>query len=200
MFEERVNEGENRRMEEKTEIKGEKVDGASEKIVQKKIGVKRFLTIGALFLIFFFLLYSARATPLVSDEKYTYMANLKWYNNYEDGLKAAQEQGKPIFMYFWTIWCTYCEDLHKYVYSDPQVNEILKNDFVLVAIDMDVNKKDTNRFNVNAPPHEIFLTKDGNIITRIPGYIPRDDFLNAALSVLDFVKSKNAEKSKSAHG
>lgn len=189
--------------EETVEAAGDAENAESMEKAEKKIKVRRILTIAFLILVFFFLAYSAKATPVVKDKDYTYIGNLKWYNDYETGLKVAQEQNKPIFMYFWAIWCTFCEDLHKYVYSDPEVSEILKNEFVLVAVDMDVNKKDTQKFNVAAPPHEIFLTKDGEIITRVPGYIPRDDFLSITRSVLDFVKSKqttNAGASSNPHG
>jgi len=153
---------------------------------------KKILTVVALGIVIFFMYYAGKATPVISDQNYTYISHLAWYNRYADGLAAAQEQNKPIFVYFWAIWCTYCEKMHKEVYDNPEVNKILKEDFVLVAVDMDVNKEDTGKFGVSAPPHEIFLTSGGDIITRIPGYVPKDEFLRTILSVKSFAELKGA--------
>jgi thioredoxin-related protein len=57
---------------------------------------------------------------------------------------------------------------------------------VLIAIDMDINKEDTNRFNVQAPPHELFLDENGNLITRVPGYVSEEEFLILLTQVRDF--------------
>jgi len=147
---------------------------------------KKILTVTALGILIFFMYYAGKATPVISDQNYTYIGNMVWYNRYADGLAFAQEQNKPIFVYFWTIWCTYCEKLHKEVYSDPTVQKILTENFVLVAVDMDVNKEDTNKFGVSAPPHELFLLPNEEIITRIPGYVPKDEFLRVINSVKSF--------------
>lgn len=157
---------------------------------------KKTLSITALLIVAFFIFYAVNSTPVISDQNYTYISNLVWYNRYEDGAKVASELNKPMFVYFWTIWCTYCEKMHKEVYDDPTVNKILKEDWVLIAVDMDVNKEDTNKFGVSAPPHEIFLLPNGDIITRIPGYVPRDQFLSIILSAEELAKSRGASSIK----
>lgn len=153
---------------------------------------KKILTVTALGILIFFMYYAGKATPVISDQNYTYISNLVWYNRYDDGAAVAKELNKPMFVYFWTIWCTYCEKMHKEVYDSPDVNKILKEDFVLVAVDMDVNKEDTNKFGVSAPPHEIFLLPNGEMISRIPGYVPKDEFLRTIHSVKSFAESRGA--------
>ncbi len=144
---------------------------------------RKILTIVAIGAVLVFAYYAANATPVISDQNYTYIAELEWYNTYDAGAKAAAEAKKPMIVYFWTIWCVYCEKYHKEVFSREDIRQILAQDFVRVAIDMDVNKEDTRRFNVAAPPHVIFMTYNGEIITRVPGYMPADEFKEVLLSV-----------------
>jgi len=139
--------------------------------------VKKAITILALVAVVLFVYYSMDAAPLISDEKYTYIAGMEWYKNYEEGQKAAAEQGKPMLVYFWALWCKYCITLHEEVYPDQQVSKILKEDFVLIAIDLDENKMDDRRFGVQYPPYLIFLNSKGEIITRIPGFAFKEQLL-----------------------
>lgn len=138
---------------------------------------KKAITILALATALLFVYYSMNAAPLISDEKYTYIAGMKWYKNYDEGQKAAREQNKPMLVYFWTVWCKFCQTLHEEVYPDPEISRILKEDFVLVAVDLDENKVDARRFGVQYPPYLIFLTPEGKQIATIPGYVSREQLL-----------------------
>ncbi len=146
---------------------------------------RKIITITFLTVMLLFVYYAINAAPLMTDKEYTYLGNLEWYNNYENGSAAAKEQDKLMFVYFWTIWCPYCEKMQTEVFPDPEVNRLLRENFVLIAIDMDVNKEDTRRFGVQFPPHELFLTPEGEVITRIPGYVPVEGLLPVLKQVLE---------------
>jgi thioredoxin-related protein len=137
---------------------------------------RKILTIVGLSFVLFFSYYATNQTPIISSQNYTYIAQLEWYNTFDMGQEAAIREEKPMFVYFWTIWCTYCEKLNTEVFPREDIKEMLDKDFVRIAIDMDVNKEDTERFNVYAPPYIMFMTPQGEVITRIPGYVPADQF------------------------
>ncbi len=138
--------------------------------------VEKVLTLLALGAVFGFAYYSLNSTPVISDSNFTYIAELEWYKTYEEGLREAKQQNRTLMVYFWTIWCIYCEKYHTEVFSRPDINAILAERFVRVAVDMDVNKRDTRRFGVQAPPYIVFLTPDERVIMRVPGYVPADEF------------------------
>lgn len=144
---------------------------------------RKAITIAVLVVVVLFVYYSINAAPLVSDEKYTYISNLKWYKTYDEGLEVARETGKPIFLYFWAIWCKFCEKLHTEVYPDPEVQRYLREEFVLVAVDLDENREDAQRFGVQFPPHLLFLSPEGEVITRIPGFVSKDVLLSVLREV-----------------
>lgn len=138
---------------------------------------------GGLIVIVLFMFASAKDMPVVSDKDYTYMSGLTWHSSLDKGMQEAANINKPMLVYFWTSWCKYCEILEKETYVDTEVNHILKNDFVLVAINMDDQADIAQRFGVSAPPAEIFLNSDGKEITRIAGYVNADGFLAALTQV-----------------
>lgn len=138
---------------------------------------RKIMTIAFLALALLFVQYSTTNAPKISDENYTYISDLKWYKTIDEGLQVAKEQNKPAMVYFWAIWCKYCEKLHKEVYPSAEINRMLREDFVRVAVDLDSNRQDARRFNVQYPPHIIFFSPEGSVLTHIPGYLPKEELL-----------------------
>ena len=125
--------------------------------------------------------FSMHAAPVLSDENYSYHGETRWQTNFTDAKQVAASEEKPIIVYFWTTWCTYCEDYNQQVYSDPAVQSEL-DDFVKVAVNLD-NDADAasrlqQRYNANYPPQHVIITPDGEVIVRINGYAEKDAFLD----------------------
>ena len=120
---------------------------------------------------------------------------LKGYFNLEEGLAAAKQQGKPVFVDITGHGCVNCREMESRVWSDPNVLNILKNDFVIVALYTDdkskLEEKDwvkaengdvykqlgransyiaRSRFNVNAQPNYIILSPEGEQLLPTRGY------------------------------
>ncbi|NJN41770.1 MAG: DUF255 domain-containing protein [Flammeovirgaceae bacterium] len=62
---------------------------------------------------------------------------LKGYFDYDQALTCARQQNKPLFIDFTGHGCTNCREMEAVVWSDPQVMDRLKNDFVVVALYVD---------------------------------------------------------------
>jgi thioredoxin-related protein len=91
----------------------------------------------------FNLLASAQATG--SDEceepKYEEFLHLphglSGYFDYKQALACARKLNKPLFIDFTGHGCTNCREMEAVVWSDPQVLQRLKNDYVVVALYVD---------------------------------------------------------------
>ena len=133
-----------------------------------------------------------------SSEKYGLHLplGLKGYFNLEEGLKAAKTAGKPVFVDVTGHGCVNCREMESRVWSAPQVLDMLKNDFVIVALytddkqkldkedwvtDAETGKvyKDLGRansytartlWNVNAQPNYVLLSPDGELLAPVRGY------------------------------
>lgn len=62
---------------------------------------------------------------------------LQGYFDYKQALACARQQNKPIFIDFTGHGCTNCREMEAVVWSDPQVLERLRKDFVVVALYVD---------------------------------------------------------------
>lgn len=117
-----------------------------------------------------FLFHSNSTASLDSDVNYTYISGLRWHNTYEAGHKVALEMEKPMLVYAWATWCKYCQKLHAQVFPNPMVSKFLEKDFVLVAVNLDKNREDADRFEIQYPPHFLFLASDGEKVLEAQGF------------------------------
>lgn len=112
---------------------------------------------------------------------------LDGYFDYEQALKCAQAQNKPLFIDFTGHGCVNCREMEQTVWADPRVLDMLRNDYVVVALyvddkttlpenewyvsDYDGKKKKTlgkknadfqiKKFDSNAQPNYILLDSRG---------------------------------------
>lgn len=63
------------------------------------------------------------------------------FDDYATGLAYAKSVGKPVMIDFTGHACANCRQMEQYVWSDPEVLKVLKNDIVLVSLYMD-DKRD----------------------------------------------------------
>ena len=142
---------------------------------------------------------------------------IQGYFRLEEGLKAAKEAGKPVFVDVTGHGCVNCREMESRVWSDPKVLNMLKNDFVVVALytddkqkldkedyvtDAETGKvyKDLGRansytarslWNVNAQPNYVLLSPDGEMLVPVRGYdLSIDGFVSFLQSGLDAFKTK----------
>lgn len=120
---------------------------------------------------------------------------LKGYSDLDEGLAAAKEAGKPVFVDISGHGCTNCREMEARVWSEPEVLSLLANEFVIVTLYTDDKTKlpesewvtDENgkvykdlgransylvrsRFGVNAQPNYTILAHDGSQLVPIRGY------------------------------
>lgn len=84
------------------------------------------------------------------------------FDDYEKGVAYAKEVKKPILLDFTGHACVNCRKMEEFVWSDPAVLSILKNDVVLISLYGDDKRK--------LPESDYFTSKiTGNQITTIGG-------------------------------
>ena len=138
---------------------------------------------------------------------------LQGYFTLEEGLAAAKEAGKPVFVDVTGHGCVNCREMEARVWSDPKVLEILNDDYIIVALYTDDKQRlaeedwvttDTGdvlktlgransyivrtKFGINAQPNYVLLSPDGEQLAPVRGY-DLDiqgfvDFLNSGLEAV----------------
>jgi thiol:disulfide interchange protein len=75
------------------------------------------------------------------DDLFEFPLGLKGYFNYEDGLKCAKAKNKPIFLDFTGHFCSNCKQMENQVWPEPEVLNLLKNEFVIISLYTDDKTK-----------------------------------------------------------
>ena len=121
---------------------------------------------------------------------------LKGYFDYDQGLACARAQNKPVFIDFTGHGCTNCREMEAVVWSHPAVLDMLKDEFVLLALYVDdktelpeedwytspyddkvkktIGKQNADlqirRLNNNAQPFYVLLGPDEQVLVPPVGY------------------------------
>lgn len=120
---------------------------------------------------------------------------LTGYKTIEDALAVAKAEGRKVFVDITGHGCVNCREMEARVWSDPKVLEILRNEYVLVALYTDDKTKlpesewvegeggkllkdvgrvnshiARTRFGVNAQPNYALLDEDGRLAVPVRGY------------------------------
>lgn len=129
----------------------------------------------------------------LSDVNSSYLGGIKFHRaaaGLEEGFQIAQQENKPVLMYFWAIWCQYCARFQTDTLGNPQVKKILEEDYVLVAMDLDQDRDVSQKYGVSYPPYVIIMDPGGNIKERIPGAVEASYLLPIVTQVRDEVRRK----------
>lgn len=108
---------------------------------------------------------------------------INWRSNLGDALRVSKESGKPVMVDFYTDWCGWCKKLDSDTYSSPKVSS-LADKFVCVKINAERDTQSAAKYQVTGYPTILFLDGKGNVLQRIPGYQPPDQFAAVMKSVL----------------
>ena len=135
----------------------------------------------------------ATSSVLCEEPKYADIFHLphglKGYYDYDQALACAKAQNKPIYIDFTGHGCVNCREMEANVWSDPRVLEMLRNDYIIVALYVDdktrlpeeewiigadgKEKKSIGRvnadfqiskFNTNAQPYYCLMGHNGELL------------------------------------
>jgi thioredoxin-related protein len=110
-------------------------------------------------------------------------------SDFTAALAAAKKDKRPVFVDFYTDWCSWCKKMDEETYSDPGIQKLVKEGWVAMKINAeDDSKKGVfngksmtykeigQYFQVKGYPSFLFIDKEGKPVTVLPGYFPKEDF------------------------
>jgi len=105
---------------------------------------------------------------------------IDWFEGtVDEAFAAAQESGKPIYLYWGAVWCPPCHAIAATVFKSPEFIERSQL-FIPVYLDGDTENAQAygEKFGVRGYPTMIVFDQDGEELTRIPGGIDLQAYAN----------------------
>ncbi len=138
---------------------------------------------------------SEECTPEKHTDEFHTQYGLTSFYDLEEGLACAEQTGKPVFIDFTGRFCSNCKKMEAVVWSDPEVQSMLRNDFILISLYTDVNKRlpeeewyistidgkvkktigqqnvdyEISMFNTNTVPLYVIMDSNGNVVNQPRG-------------------------------
>lgn len=110
---------------------------------------------------------------------------------FDKGMRLAQAQHKPLFVYFGRFGCAWCDEVNKKTFVDPGLRKLMIKNYVLVYVDAESGKRlrlpsgeritEANlgvRYKAFGTPMFLYLDEDGKELASIPGIQSVKDFLD----------------------
>jgi thioredoxin-related protein len=134
-------------------------------------------------------------TPQKHADLFHMPFGLTGFYDLEEGLACAKATGKPVLIDFKGHFCSNCKKMEAAVWSDPEVLNTLRNDYVIVALYTDDRTKlpeeewytsevdgkvkktigqqnidyEIARFQTNTIPLYVIMDSDGNVVGQPKG-------------------------------
>ena len=109
---------------------------------------------------------------------------ITWYS-YDEGMTKARQSGKTMVFYFYADWCTYCVRMEKETFAHDSVIDFMNNEVVAVKVDVDEDKKIARTFGVRGLPATVLLTRNGDQVGPMPGFIPPKSYLAMLTKIVE---------------
>ena len=109
---------------------------------------------------------------------------------FDVGMAFAEKTGRPVIIDFYTSWCRWCKVMDDKTFSDPEVKAYLSEHFVTIRLNAESRSERysfrgkeyspvelTRNFGVRGFPSLAYLDREGELITIVPGFVPKETFL-----------------------
>jgi uncharacterized protein YyaL (SSP411 family) len=131
---------------------------------------------------------------------------IRWYEWGEEAFAVAQRENKPILLDIGAVWCHWCHVMDRESYDNPELAQIINENFIAVKVDRDERPDIDSRCQAAISaisgqggwPLTGFLTPDGRPFyggTYFPaqeGY-GRPSFRRVLMSIADAFRAKNTD-------
>ncbi|NQT21496.1 MAG: thioredoxin domain-containing protein [Planctomycetes bacterium] len=117
---------------------------------------------------------------------------ITWLNWSAEAFARARAEDKPVLLDIGATWCHWCHVMQRTTYSDPEVVEVVEEQYIPVHVDADARPDINSRYNRGGWPTTAFLTPDGEFMGG-GTYIPPAQMKRQLLDYAAFYHQNTAE-------
>jgi len=107
--------------------------------------------------------------------------------NWQQALDLAKKENKIVFLDIYATWCGPCKQLKKYTFADKSAGDFFNTNFVNMALDGEQEEGAAlaRKFGIEAYPTLMFVTPEGELITKSLGFRTASDLINLGQEILE---------------
>jgi thioredoxin 1 len=107
--------------------------------------------------------------------------------NWQQALDLAKKENKLVFLDIYATWCGPCKQLKKYTFADKSAGDFFNTNFVNMALDVEKEEGAAlaQKFEIEGYPTLMFVTPEGDVITKSPGFRTAPDLINLGKEILE---------------
>ncbi|HET9182363.1 MAG TPA: thioredoxin domain-containing protein [Candidatus Angelobacter sp.] len=136
---------------------------------------------------------------------------IQWHEWGPEPFEKAKQQNKPVLLDIGAVWCHWCHVMDRESYEDPELAQILNENFIAIKVDRDERPDVDSRYQTAVQaisgqggwPLTAFLTPEGKPFFAGTYFPPEDvqgrpSFRRVLLTLAQAFREKNAEVLESA--
>jgi uncharacterized protein YyaL (SSP411 family) len=121
------------------------------------------------------------------------LSGIDWERDYSKALERSKLTGKPIFIYFSAVWCSWCREYEKEL-QNTEVRELIEDSFVPLLLDSERERELFLRFEGRGTPFTVISDFRGRVLLKFHGAVRSEDLRDMLIAVLGGMSFVEREK------
>ena len=109
--------------------------------------------------------------------------DVAWQSDFETTQTQARQSGRPLLIEFHAPGCVWCAKMEAETFVDTAVVDLSRR-FLCVRLDGETEIALRDRYQVMEYPTTVFADAQGNLVGKLPGYVPPVRFARAEQQIL----------------
>lgn len=97
-------------------------------------------------------------------------AEVNWQKDLASAIKLSKQTKKPILLEGTATWCTYCQKMTRYTFTDQALVEHINHCFVAVKVDADEHEELMEKLGIEALPTTLIISPEMKVLKRMTGF------------------------------
>lgn len=121
--------------------------------------------------------------------------------SFDEGLAAAKQEGKLVFIDFFTTWCGPCKMMSSKTFPQKEVGDFMNAKFIPMKMDAEKEGLELARkYGVKAYPTYVVVDADGKEVAKFSGYMDGPKFIDKVSMAIDPEQSPERIKARYESG